>query len=137
MKVQKMSEITSAAAGAVGLKALGGLAAGSGIGAGLAAFVVMSMSKPKTDQEWRVALACTFAGSIGGGAALIKYLGIEHWSSDVLGLAGLGGVMFGCGLPAWALIRALFLYIDKRRDADITQLVADGAQAVKTVKDAL
>jgi hypothetical protein len=40
-------------------------------------------------------------------------------------------------LPAWLIIRALFIYIDKRRDADITQIVADGAQAVKAVKDAI
>jgi hypothetical protein len=138
MKAPNMSEpISGAAASAVGLKALGGLAAGSGIGAGLAAFVVMSMTKPATDTEWRVALASTFAGSIGGGAALIKYLGIERWASDTLGLIALGGIMFACGLPAWALVRALFKYLDKRKDAGIDEIIGDGAQAVKAVKDAL
>jgi len=133
-----MSEpISGAAAGVAGLKALGGLAAGSGVAAGLAAFVVMSMTKPATDKEWRVALASTFAGSIGGGAALIKYMGIERWAGDMLGLIGLGGIMFACGLPAWALVRALFAYLNKRRDADITEIIADGAQVVKTVKDAI
>lgn len=123
--------IAGAAAGIASLKTIGGLAAGSGIGAGLAAFVVMSMTKPATDQEWRVALACTFAGSLGGGAALIKYLGIEHWASDLFGLAGLGGVMFACGLPAWALIRALFLYIDKRRNADLLEIAQEVSKGVK------
>lgn len=132
MKVQKMSEITSAAAaaGATTLKAIGGLAAGSGIGAGLAAFVVMSMTKPATDKEWRVALASTIAASIGGGAALIKYLHIENWSADVFGLAGLGGLMFACGLPGWALVRALFVYLNKRKDAGLDEIVKDVKEMV-------
>lgn len=125
-----MSEITSAAATAAGLKTLGGLAAGGGLSAGLAAFVVMSMTKPATDKEWRVALACTFAGSIGGGAALIKYLGIECWAGDTLGLVGLGGLMFACGLPAWALVRALFAYLDKKKGAGIDEIVHDVKEAL-------
>lgn len=132
-----MSEpLSTSAAGVAGWKILGGLA-GTGIGAGLAAFVVMAMTKPRTDQEWRVALACTLAGSIGGGAALISWLGIQRWANDVFGLVGMFGIAFACGLPAWLIIRALFIYIDKRRDADITQIIADGAQTVKAVKDAL
>lgn len=137
MKVQNMSEpLSTGAAGVAGWKILGGLA-GTGIGAGLAAFVVMAMTKPRTDQEWRVALACTLAGSIGGGAALISWLGIQRWANDVFGLVGMFGIAFACGLPAWLIIRALFIYIDKRRDADITQIIADGAQTVRSVKDAL
>jgi hypothetical protein len=137
MKVQNMSEpISSAAAGVAGWKVIGGLA-GTGIGAGLAAYIVMSMTKPKTDQEWHVALICTLVGSIGGGAALISWLGLQRWADDVFGLVGMFGIAFACGLPAWLIIRALFIYIDKRRDADITQIVADGAQAVKNVKDAI
>jgi hypothetical protein len=137
MKVQNMSEpISTGAAGVAGWKILGGLA-GTGIGAGLAAYVVMSMTKPKTDQEWRVALICTLVGSIGGGAALISWLGIQRWADDVFGRVGMFGIVFACGLPVWLIVRALFIYIDKRRDADITQIIADGAQAVKSVKDAL
>lgn len=132
MKDSNMSEpISGAAASAVGIKALGGLAASTGIGAGVAAFVVMSMTKPATDKEWRVALACTFAGSIGGGAALIKYLGIERWAGDVLGLVGLGGIMFAAGLPAWALVRALFLYIDKRKNMDLLEMGQEASKAAK------
>jgi len=138
MKVQNMSEpITTGAGAAIGWKALGGLAGAAGIGSGVAAYVVMTMTKPKDDREFRVSLACTIAGSIGGGAALIKYLGVERWTGDVLGLMGMGGLMFTCGLPAWLIIRALFHYIEKRKDADITEIIADGAQAVKTVKDAI
>lgn len=137
MKVNPMSEpISTGAAGVAGWKILGGLA-GTGIGAGLAAYIVMSMTKPKTNQEWHVALICTLVGSIGGGACLISWLGLQRWADDVFGLVGMFGIAFACGLPAWLIIRALFIYIDKRRDADITQIIADGAQAAKAVKDAI
>ena len=125
MKVQNMSEpISGAAAGVAGWKILGGLA-GTGVGAGLAAYIVMSMTKPKTDQEWHIALICTLVGSIGGGAALISWLGIQRWADDVFGLVGMFGIAFACGLPAWLIVRALFLYIEKKRDADIAEIVKD------------
>jgi hypothetical protein len=126
MKVQNMSEpISTSAAGVAGWKIIGGLAGMGAIGAGLAAFVVMAMTKPKTDQEWRVALICTLVGSIGGGAALVRYLGIQHWVQDPFGMVAMLAVVFACGLPAWALVRALFIFIDKRRDADLAQIVHD------------
>lgn len=125
-----MSEpISGTAAGVAGWKIIGGLA-GTGVGAGLAAYIVMSMTKPKTDQEWHVALICTLAGSIGGGAALISWLGLQRWADDVFGLVGMFGIAFACGLPAWLIIRALFLYIDKKRDADITEIVKDVKEMV-------
>lgn len=133
-----MSEpISGAAAGVAGWKLLSGLAATGAVGAGFAAFVVMSMTKPKDEKEWRVALASTLVGSIGGGATLVRYLGIQHWAQDPFGMVAMLAIVFACGLPAWALVRALFAYMNKRRDADITDLIADGARAVKTVKDAL
>ena len=138
MKVQNMSEpITTGAAGAIGWAKIGGLAGVSGIGAGLATYVVMTMTKPKTDQEWHVALITTIIGSICGGAALVQYMGWQQWAESLIGLMGLIGVCFACGLPSWLIVRALFAYIDKKRDADITEVIADGAQAVKAVKDAL
>jgi hypothetical protein len=136
MKVQNMSEPISGAAGVAGWKILGGLA-GTGVGAGLAAYIVMSMTKPRTNQEWHVALICTLAGSIGGGAAMISWLGLQGWANDVFGLVGMFGIAFACGLPAWLIIRALFIYIDKRRDADITEIITDGAKVVKSVRDTL
>jgi hypothetical protein len=137
MKVPNMSEpLSTGAAGVAGWKIIGGLA-GTGIGAGLASYIVMSMTKPKTDQEWRVALACTLAGSLGGGAALISWLGLQRWADDVFGLVGMFGIAFACGLPAWLIVRALFVYIDKKRDADIMELAADATTLAKQVKDAL
>lgn len=138
MKAQQMSEpITTGAGAAIGWKALGGLAGAAGIGAGVASYIVMTMTKPKDDREFRVSMASTIAGSLLGGAAAVKYLGIEHWAKDVIGLMGLGGVMLTCGLPAWLIIRALFHYMEKRKDADITEIIADGAEAVKAVKEAI
>jgi hypothetical protein len=133
-----MSEpISGAAAGVAGWKFLSGPASMGAIGAGLAAVVVMTMSHPKDAREWRVALISTVVGSVGGGFALIRYLGIQDWAKDDIGLVALIFVVFACGLPAWALVRALFAYLNKRRDADITEIIADGAQVVKTVKDAI
>jgi len=131
MKVQNMSEpITTGAGGVVAWKALGGLAGAAGIGAGVASYIVMTMTKPKDDKEFRVSLASTIAASLGGGAAAIKYFGIEKWAGDVIGLMGMGGVMFTCGLPGWLLVRALFHYIEKRKDADLTEIIKDVKEMV-------
>ena len=126
MKEKSMSEpISSTAAGVAGWKIIGGLAGMGAIGAGLAAFVVMSMTKPKSDQEWRVALVSTLVGSIGGGACLVRYLGIQHWAEDIFGMVAILALVFACGLPAWALVRALFKYLDKHKDADLAAIVKD------------
>lgn len=126
MKEQSMSEpISGTAAGVAGWKVIGGLAGMGAIGAGLAAFVVMAMTKPKSDQEWRVALVSTLVGSIGGGAGLVRYLGIQNWAQDLFGIVAMLALSFACGLPAWALVRALFVYLDKRRDADLVEIAKE------------
>lgn len=126
-----MSEpISGTAAGFAGWKALTALASSGAVGAGLAAVVVMSMTRPKSDQEWRVAIISTVVGSLGGGACLVRYLGIQHWADDPIGLVALLCVVFACGLPAWALVRALFRYLDKNKDADILQMVKDAKDII-------
>lgn len=121
-----MSEpISGTAAGVAGWKLLGGLAGMGAIGAGLAAFVVMSLTKPKTDQEWRVALICTLVSSIGGGSALVRWLGFQHWAEDPLGMIAMLAFAFACGLPGWAIVRALFKYLDNKKDADLAEIVKD------------
>jgi len=126
-----MSEpISGTAAGVAGWKIIGGLAGMGAIGAGLAAFVVMSMTKPKSDQEWRVALVSTLVGSIGGGACLVRYLGIQHWGEDLFGIVAMLALVFACGLPAWALVRALFKYLDKHKDADLAEIVKDVKEVI-------
>lgn len=126
MKVQNMSEpISTGAAGVIGWKALTSLASTGAVGAALAAIVVMSMTKPKTEQEWRVGIISTVVGSIGGGAVLARWLGIQHWADDPIGLVALLCVVFACGLPAWALVRALFRYLDKHKDDDLVEVAED------------
>jgi hypothetical protein len=126
-----MSEpISGAAAGVAGWKIIGGLATLGALGAGLAAFVVMALTKPKDETEWRVALACTLVGSIGGGSALVRYLGIQHWVQDPFGMMAMLALAFTCGLPAWAVVRWAFNYINKRRDADIVEVVKEGKGAL-------
>jgi hypothetical protein len=131
MKVQNMSEpFSGTAAGVVGWKFIGGLAGMGAIGAALAAFVVMAMTKPQSEQEWRVALICTLVGSIGGGAALVRYLGIQSWADDTFGMIAMLAMAFTCGLPAWALVRALFKWLDKRKDSDLAEMVKDVKEAI-------
>jgi len=126
-----MSEpISGTAAGVAGWKIIGGLAGMGAIGAGAAAFVVMSMTKPKSDQEWRVALISTLFGSIGGGACLVRYLGIQHWADDFFGMVAMLFMVFACGLPAWALVRALFKYLDKHKDADLAEIIKDVKEVI-------
>jgi len=126
MKAQQMSEPISGAAGAAaGWKIIGGLAGMGAIGAGLAAFVVMSLTKPKTDQEWRAALICTLVSSIGGGSALVRWLGFQHWVEDPLGMIAMLAFAFACGLPGWGLVRALFKYLDKKKDADLAEIARE------------
>jgi hypothetical protein len=37
----------------------------------------------------------------------------------------MGGVIFACGLPGWAIVRWLFNFIDERRDASIDEVAKD------------
>jgi len=131
MKVSNMSEpISGAAAGAAGWKIIGGLAGMGAIGAGLAAFVVMSLTKPKTDHEWRAALICTLVSSIGGGSALVRWLGFQHWVEDPLGMIAMLLFAFACGLPGWGLVRALFKYLEKRKDVDLVDMVKEAKEVL-------
>jgi hypothetical protein len=122
--------ISGAAAGVAGWKIIGGLAGMGAIGAGLAAVVVMSMTRPTTDREWRVALISTVMGSICGGAAVVQHFGLDAWTHSLIGLVAMLGLVFACGLPAWAIVRWLFNYIAKHQDADIADVVKDVKEAL-------
>jgi len=129
-KAHHMSEpISSTAAGIFGWKLAGGLVS-VGISSGLVTYVVMTMTKPKDEREWRVALASTLMGSIFGGAAFIRYFNLQNWVDDFFGLVGMGGIIFTCGLPSWLIIRAAFIYMEKNRDKDIKELVKDVKEIV-------
>jgi hypothetical protein len=121
-----MSEpITGAAAGAAGLKLLGGTALAAAIGAGLASVVVMCMMTPRSPKEWAVGLISTIVFSIGGGAAVIQHYGLEAWALKPVGLVAMLGLVFACGLPGWAIVRWLFNYIEAKRNATLADVVRD------------
>lgn len=121
MKGRDMEPTTSAA----GAASFGGTAAAAGIGAALAAVVVMCMSLPRTAREWTVALISTVAGSMGGGAVVIKQLGLERLATDEIGLMAIIGIAFASGLPAWAVVRWLFAYLERRRERDIAEVAEE------------
>jgi hypothetical protein len=139
-------EAAGAAAGLAGVasfKMIGWLAGMGAIGAGLASLVVMCTMTPRSPKEWAVGLVSTVVGSMCGGSWLVKYFGIGGWAVsaagelDYFGLMAIVAIAFAAGLPAWALVRWTFNYINKRADADITEVAADAAEAAKNVKQAL
>lgn len=124
---------SGAAAGALGWKLIGGLAGLGAIGAGLAAVVVMCMSRPKNDREWAVALISTVMASVGGGSAIIMKLGLQHWTYEPIGLVAMIGLVFTCGLPGWAIVRWIFNFIDKREGKGIDEVLRDARETVSKV----
>lgn len=114
---------TSGAAGAAaGWKLIGGAAGALGLGATAATIIVMLMTPPRSSREWAVGLISTVMGSIAGGAAVIEHFGLQAWMSSFNGLLAVLGIAFACGLPAWAVVRWVFTYIDKRRASDIAEI---------------
>ncbi len=113
---------SSGAAGAAAFKAVGGASAVAAGGATLAAVVVMLMTPPRSKREWAVGLISTVVASIGGGAAAIEYFGLQHWATAPIGLCAMGGLIFACGLPGWAIVRWVFNFIDRNGDAGIDEV---------------
>lgn len=130
-----MAEPTSSgAAGFAGWKLIGGAAGVAAGGAGLAAIVVMLMTPPRSPREWAVGLISTVVCSVAGGSWVLHWLGLADLAaSGPAGLATLFGLCFACGLPGWALVRALFTWLERRRDKDIGELVHDAAAEVRDV----
>lgn len=130
----------SGAAGLAGWKLIGGAAGAMGIGAALAATVVMLMSLPRTAREWAVALISTVLSSIGGGAIVIIRFDllrlVAHTGTDLellVALMGLLGLVFTCGLPGWAIVRWVFNWMSKRDGKDIMEVARDAASDVRDV----
>ncbi|MGF6694769.1 hypothetical protein M2318_004858 [Metapseudomonas resinovorans] len=121
-----MTEPATTAAGGFALYKLLGLV----LGVPLAVAVVMIMTRPRTTPEWAVALISTVVVSIGGGAAVIQYFGLHEWAVDFYGLLALASLHFTCGLPAWVVVRAWFVYAERRRDASLPELVKEIRESV-------
>jgi ERCC4-type nuclease len=61
----------------------------------------------------------------------VQYLELHAWADGYIGAVALGGLMFGCGLPGWALVRAIFTAIERRRSSDIVDLAAEARRRWK------
>lgn len=129
-----MPEPSTSAASAAGYAAVKGFTAiggAAGLGAGLAALVVMASRPPRSAREWVVGITTTVVGSIGGGSALVQWLGINGWAHDgAIGMAALMGLSFACGLPAWFLVRAVFNTTAKHEASTLGEL-ADEIRGVR------
>ena len=96
-----------------------------GLAAALAALVVMSMMPPKNMKEMFVGLVSTVIGSVSIGSAVIQYYNLQALMDDMLGLMSVLGLVFVCGLPAWFLVRAWFVFAVNNEDKDIKQIIEE------------
>ena len=132
--VKAASEVASAASRAAMSAAgspvfIGGTALA--IAAGLAAAVVMLMTKPRDDKEFAVALISTLVSSLCGGAFVILKMGWITWAQTTnspqltAALMAFGGVIFTCGLPGWVLVRLMFNTMEKHKDQTLSEAYHD------------
>lgn len=121
----------AAAGAAAGWKLIGGAAGAAAGGAGLAAIVVMLMTQPRSPREWAVGLISTVIGSVAGGAAVVQQYGLQAWMDSYVGLVAMLGVVFACGLPAWAIVRWCFTFIERRKDKDAAEVFDELRSKVK------
>lgn len=99
------------------------------LGPVLAAIIVMCMATPKSKKELAAALTSTVALSLFGGSMVVEYFHLQF------GVTATTGVSFLCGLPAWLFVRALFHWMEKQKNKDITELAKEIAKEVKDIKD--
>lgn len=59
-------------------------------------------------------------------------IAVQHFrpQESVTGLVALGGLIFGCGLPGWAIVRWVFNFIEKNRDAGIDEVAKEVKEGV-------
>lgn len=139
MRTMTGEPASSAAAGVAGWKLLGGAAGAAGLGAFLAALITMMMMTPRSAKEWAVGLTTTVIGSIAGGSFVIVHFNLAQklfmaqGAELYVGLMATLGIAFACGLPAWAITRWLFTFIERRKDKDLAD-IADEVR--KQLRDA-
>lgn len=132
----KMEPTTSAGAGLIGWKLLAWAFGVGGVAAGLATIVVMLMTTPRTPKEWAVALISTFVSSISLGSLVVLWLDVHEEllvpdpTANILAMVSIGGIMFACGLPGWAIVRMAFNAIAKREGRDLVDVIKE-LRAVK------
>ena len=91
----------------------------------LATIVVMLMSPPRSTRDWAVGFISTVVTGIGGGAIASQDVRLQEWVDSVTGLGALGGLIFGCCRPGWAIVRWVFNFIEKNRDAGIDEVAKE------------
>ena len=122
MRARDMTEPASTAFGGIALYKLGLLGA---VGAVLVTIVVMAMTLPKTGREFVVAMISTVVASLGGGAFVIRWLELQHWVNDDIGLVALIAIIFVCGLPAWVLVRSWFVYAELSKHMSLPDMLRE------------
>lgn len=105
---------TSTGTTVLGWKLFGTIAGFGALGAALGTYVVMCLTQPKTNREWRAALASSVVSSLGGGSALIMHYDLQAWAYEPFGIVAMLGISFACALPGWSLVRLLFKYMAKK-----------------------
>lgn len=125
-----MSEPLSGAAGGYALSKFIPI-----LGPVLATIIVMCLATPQSKREWTAALTSTVAMSLFGGSFIVSYLGLNSWAQDSIGLMGITGICFACGLPAWVVVRALFAWMAKQKDKDLAELARAVAKEVRDIKE--
>lgn len=117
-----MADPSSSAAGSY---AVYKLAVAFGLPAGLATLVVMLWIQPQSKREWAMALVSTVVSSVCGGAAVVQHYGLTFWGDTYIGLMAMAGIIFACGLPGWVIVRALFVWAEKRKTKDLAELISE------------
>jgi hypothetical protein len=126
-----MEPTSSAASGVIGWKLLAWAFGVGGVAAGLATIVVMCMTTPRSMREWAVALISTLVSSLSLGSLVVLWLDVHEEllvpdpTANMLALVAIGGIMFACGLPGWAIVRMAFTAIAKREGRDLVDVLKE------------
>lgn len=116
-----------------GAYASGNTALAFGVGGGAALLLVMLWSIPRTPREWALSLASTIFCSIFAGAFVVQYLGLDNANNGFLGLVRMAGVIAACGIPGWAIVRAIFNWLDQRKNMDIGELARSAKEDARKI----
>lgn len=102
------------------------------------ACVVMSVTLPKTRGDFFASIMSTVFSSMCGGAYVATKFGMvdallcaETDIGKMFALGAIVGVAFVCGLPAWALVRGLFVWTESRKNKGLDQIIHDAREAIR------
>ncbi|MFW1953315.1 hypothetical protein [Acinetobacter beijerinckii] len=101
------------------------------VAAFLSYLIVVMTREPRSRKEWVISLVTTLVGSIAGGSLVVQRFGLHEWSSNWFGMCALGGIIFCCGLPFWAIVRWTFNYINTHEGSTIIDVFKEVKKEVK------